>query len=164
MLITLDELYELVDYDPVGGVFKWHVSRKGVNAGDVIGSSQNRGYMRMMVRRRSYLLHRLAWFYVHGKWPNADIDHINGDRTDNRICNLREATRAQNLQNRTAASRSNKSGFLGVSANKNRWSSRIYLNGQLQYLGTFDTPEEARAAYLAAKPTYHSFSNPNRLL
>nr|WP_282097566.1 HNH endonuclease [Luteibacter sp. SG786] len=90
--------------------------------------------------------HRIAWFMAHGAWPIHDIDHINGDKSDNRLCNLREATRAQNLSN-LGKRANNSTGFKGVFKAKMRWKAQIQIRGKAVYLGQFGTREEASAAY-----------------
>jgi hypothetical protein len=87
------------------------------------------------------------------------IDHINGVSSDNRICNLREATISENGQNRKRG-KNNTSGFTGVSwhKSKNKWCSQIRVNGDLIALGSFDTPQEANDAYLLAKSKLHPFN------
>ena len=102
------------------------------------------------------LAHRVAWVMTHGEWPKEMIDHINGDRSDNRLCNLRQATRSQNLINSKLSSR-NSSGFRGVSwcSAKQKWDARIYSATKLRLLGRFKTKEEAIAAYAAAAAELH---------
>jgi len=100
---------------------------------------------------------RLAWFYVHGAWPDGQVDHINGDHTDNRLSNLRVLTNAQNAQNRSRARRNNSTGLLGVSYDKrdDRYRARIMVDGRMVSLGYHPTAHEAHAAYLEAKAALH---------
>jgi hypothetical protein len=100
--------------------------------------------------------HRAAWLYVHGKWPNGQIDHINGDRSDNRISNLRDVSHSVNQQNVHRPRRDNASGFLGVTRQKNLWTSQVTVSGKTLHLGLFKTPEEAASAYLEAKRKHHT--------
>ncbi len=104
-----------------------------------------------MVAGKMYKAHRLAWFYMTGEWPPDQIDHIDGDRDNNRLVNLRKATNAQNGAN-ARLSKNNSSGFKGVSFDTSvgRWRASIRRNRQLHYLGFFNTPEEAHAAYASA--------------
>ena len=114
------------------------------------------GYCIIRLDDRLYTAHRLAWLYVHGQWPTHQLDHINGNRQDNRLCNLRPATNAENAQNRTR--KSNTSGFPGVRKTNSKWTAEIKVNYKPIRLGRFDSPEAAYAAYLEAKRKYHPFS------
>lgn len=158
--LTADRLRKLVIYEPESGAFSWQpqVSRHRAKHGSLAikGSSTCGGYKSFCVDGRHYQAHRLAWLYVHGAWPEQFIDHINGDRTDNRIANLRVVTRAENAQNRRTASKHSKTRLLGVTPNWNKFMSRICVGGVDHYLGLFDTAEEAHKAYLDAKRRLHS--------
>lgn len=156
--ISLEELHHALDYDQNTGIFKWRFSIRRVDAGGIAGHQMPDGYWRIGFRKRYFLAHRLAWFYVYGEWPKGEIDHINRQRADNRISNLREATRGQNVHNRIVK---NKTGFRGVylSESKKKWYAQIKINGKSQHLGFFNTPEEASAAYkTAAKIHFDTFS------
>jgi hypothetical protein len=98
----------------------------------------------------------LVWLWVNGSWPIGEIDHIDGDKLNNRIANLRDVDRATNTQNSKKARRNNKSsGLLGSYKSGNRWQAQIRINGVCMTLGSFGTPEEAHAAYLGAKRLFH---------
>jgi len=157
--LSADRLREVLSYNPETGAFTWLVSRGRVAAGDLAGNLSVLGYFDIGVDGKLYGAHRLAWLYVHGEWPADQIDHINGARTDNRICNLRAVSHAQNNQNIRKAQANNKCGFLGVVWNeKNRkWRAKIKANGRALHLGYFDAAEEAHAAYLKAKAELHPF-------
>lgn len=103
------------------------------------------------------LAHRVAWLFATGSWPNGIIDHINGNGRDNRFDNLRVVTHSQNSQNKYKARADNVSGMLGVSCSKyaGRWVARININGKPKYLGTFGSPEDAHAVYMAEKSANH---------
>lgn len=118
-----------------------------------------KGYRRIFVRGCQYQAHRLAWLYVYGAWPDRHTDHINGIRHDNRICNLREATPAENAQNRKIHA-NNRSGFMGVGFHKSTgyWRAAISAFGVKRVLGYFKDPLTAHAAYLRAKEELHQFS------
>jgi len=114
--LTSARLRELLHYDSATGIFTRRIGVKGYAAGTQVGGPDSHGYIRIGLLRQRFLAHRLAWLYVHGRWPVADIDHINGVRTFNAIANLREATRSENLLNKQGVNpHCNKSGFLGVS-------------------------------------------------
>ncbi len=157
-MLTQSRLKELLRYDPDTGVFTWAVRRHGVRIGDVAGGVDFYGYLCIKIDGRLYKAHRLAWLYVYGKWPADQMDHINGVCDDNRLRNLREATHAQNEQNR-ALNANNVSGYPGVSWHKRdrKWQSQIGFEGRGKHLGYFDDPESAYAAYLSAKAKLHTF-------
>jgi len=158
--LSAARLRELLCYDPETGVFVWCVSNgKRAIAGRPAGGISRNGYLRISLENARHYAHRLAWLYVHGVWPQGQIDHINGVKTDNRIANLREATASQNGQNRSTARADSGSGMIGVRLNpmSGRWGAEIVKGGQKHSLGYFDTPDAAHAAYLAAKRELHEF-------
>lgn len=158
--LTAALLRELFDYGTDTGLFTRKVSTTNrVKVGDVAGAKNQKGYINIMVCGRLHPAHRLAWLYVHGIWPQGQIDHINGIRDDNRIGNLREATNAQNKQNMHGARSDSKTGLLGVRWNDRHqcWQARIMVDGKGRHLGNFDTAEDAHAAYLSAKRELHEF-------
>jgi hypothetical protein len=153
--ITQEYLKALLDYDRETGVFAWKVKRRHIKAGSVAGSICE-GYINISIDKKLQKAHRLAWLYVNGEFPNGEIDHINGNRADNRIVNLRQVTRAQNMQNMDS-----KNGTCGTSYAKHisRWRAGIRKNGKRYNLGCFATQEEAHAAYLKAKQEMHEFQS-----
>lgn len=160
--LTAERLREVLDYDPDTGLFAWKGGRgRGYRR---VGTKHPLGYLRVCVDQRDYLAHRLAWLYVHGAWPPAQIDHRNGDRQDNRIANLRLATNPENHQNRKLQ-RNNRSGHPGVSQGYGgKWIARIKVGQEYTHLGTFDTFEEARDARIAAKAAAHTFNPVDRIV
>lgn len=139
---------QTVKYDPDTGEFV-RTERRGRHPSGVIrGSIDSYGYRQICLAGRYFLAHRLAWFWTFKEWPDCDIDHINGDRSDNRIVNLRLASRSQNGGN-TRKSAANTSGFKGVSLQNGRWKAQICFNRKKLHIGMFATPEAAHAAYLA---------------
>jgi len=160
IILTAERLREALSYDQETGIFTWLVSPNfRVKVGDAAGCGHHTGYRRIVIDGVSHQAHRLAWLYVQGYFPTNIMDHINGDRADNRIFNLREATDAENNQNKIS-SRNSTSKYLGVSWSKqrNKWLATIHVNRKQRYLGQFATEEEAYAAYCAAKAEFHAFN------
>tara|TARA_R110000851_G_C12742854_1_gene531107 strand:+ start:57 stop:551 length:495 start_codon:yes stop_codon:yes gene_type:complete len=162
-MLTQDLLKEFIFYDLVTGGLTWLKSpAKRVRAGDVVASINKNGYIRITLKGKHYLGHRLAWFYLFGVWPNQ-IDHINGVRTDNRIENLRDVIPADNSKNR-ALGKSNKSGVIGVRwvHQHSRWTAQISVNGKNKALGYFKEKELAIKARLDAESEYGYHKNHGR--
>lgn len=145
--LRAEHVREGLSYDALTGQFRWARPGPKVTVGSIAGTVI-RGYCMIHFRGVDYHAHRLAWLYVHGSWPSGDVDHRNGNRLDNRIENLREATRSQNCANMGVA-RHNSSGFKGVSYNRltGRWHAYISHEGRRHHLGLFGTVEAAAAAY-----------------
>lgn len=155
--LTHQRLISLLSYDPSNGSFTWRVSSGRQAAGTIAGRPHNKGYWTVTIGGFHFYAHRLAWFYVWGKWPSGVIDHRNRKRSDNRISNLRDVTQSQNLQNQQEPKSNNKSGYLGVSFFKIKkpWVAEIQVAGKRMRLGYFSTAEEASAAYQKAKSEFH---------
>ena len=153
--LTLEKIGGRLIYDRAVGKFYWTCGRrKGFEA----GGFNAYGYRVIVIDAVAFQVHRLVWFYEHGAMPKNQIDHINGNRSDNRIENLREATPAQNMQNRRTARKGSPSKLIGVvKPARGRCFATISFNGKRVYLGKFDTPEEAHEAYLKAKRELHEF-------
>lgn len=158
--LTQELLRHLLCYDKDTGIFTWNTKpmKSRVCIGHAAGNMTNKGYWEIRISGFSYKAHRLAWMHVHGLFPSDQLDHINGNRSDNRICNLREATNSQNQQNKQAEQKNTKSGLVGVSPNGSGWRAKIVLNGKVHHLGTFKTPKLAQEAYINAKDRLHVFS------
>jgi hypothetical protein len=158
MELTVDQLRDTFDYDANTGVFVWKIRpSKAVKAGDVAGCTEKRiGYITIGIAGRIYKAHRLAWLYVYGSWPKGLIDHINGNKADNRIDNLRDVFADGNSQNVRKPNKRNKSGFMGVIWFQNKWRASMSVNGKSKWLGDYSTPEEAHQVYLEAKRKYHA--------
>lgn len=159
--LTIDRLKESLNYCPDTGIFtrlatvgrcdRW-------KAGSEVGHLTKHGYIQIWLDGKSYLAHRLAWFYVTGEWPKELLDHADGDRSNNRICNLRECDDALNMQNIRRAHSDNSTGLLGVKRlGSGRFWARIFVDKKEVSLGVFDTPEDAHEAYLTAKRENHQF-------
>lgn len=146
---------ELLMYDPTSpSGLRWKVDgyRNTYKAGDVAGCTHSgvTGYYQIVVRGKKYMSHRVVYFLVYGEWPDT-VDHINGNRKDNRIENLRAATKRQNLCNLTKAR-----GFY-FAKQPGKFVAQICNYGKNRTIGSFDTALDARAAYLRAKLEEHSF-------
>lgn len=153
--LTHSRLIEKLAYEPDTGVFRWRHDTRGAKAGTIAGSVVGRGYRKLKIDRKQYWAHRLAWFYVHGEWPTSAIDHRDHNKDNNAITNLRDAGKNINSQNLIAAQRRNKTGLLGVSAHRKKWAAKLLADGKKVWLGVFDTPELAHAAYVQAKRIHH---------
>lgn len=158
MALTVARLKELLEYDPETGVFRSKINRGRAIAGKVLGGT--RGYSQIVIDRRNYKGHHLAWLYVYGEWPSSGLDHINGVVGDNRIANLRLASQQQNVWNK-GPSKNNTSGFKGVSLHRGtgKWRATITVNRQQKSLGHFATPEAAYDVYCSkAKEVFGEFA------
>lgn len=153
--LTQKRLKQVLSYDFYTGIFTWNIYKKCVRKGDIAGRVESNGYSKIGIDYKSYLSHRLAWFYVYGYWPGV-IDHIDRNRSNNAIDNLREVTPAENLQNMGITKR-NTTGHVGVSfrPERNKYHAQICANGKRIHLGYFETAELAGMAYLSAKQKYH---------
>ena len=157
--LTAERVRELLKYDAETGLFQRKLKTTGVYiaCGGVDSIS---GYVRAWLDNRQYSLHRVAWLYVTGQWPEFYIDHIDGDKTNNRFSNLRDVPHSVNAQNLTRFAKKTKSGLLGVNivrgALGDKWTAHISTNRALIHLGTFASPEDAQAAYIQAKRERHA--------
>lgn len=147
--LTQERLKGLLRYDPETGAFSYPPSRRKPN-GRPAGCARGNGYWFIRIAGRAYYAHRLAWLYMTGEWPSEFVDHINADKADNRWSNLRQASNAQNIQNRPFYG--NRAGLKGAHfvEREGVYASSIRVNGKLKYLGRFITAQAANAAYEAA--------------
>lgn len=160
-LPNFERVLEMLYYDANTGIFVWAKSpNTKMKVGSEAGAAMRSGYLTIKIDGQGYVAHRLAWLYVTANDPgHLLIDHINGDRVDNRFQNLRLVTHSQNVYNRNYTK--NKTGFVGVSkcSGVERWFSTIGTGKDRQYLGTFASPELASAAYQAkAKELFGEFA------
>jgi hypothetical protein len=142
------QMFERLKYTPEDGKVWWvkHPRRSTAN-GTEAGNMMQNGYRKLKFCGKQYLTHRVAWLLHYGSWPIGDIDHIDGNPSNNRLDNLRDVSHSINLQNRKSATRKNKTGFLGVVKRKNKYAAHITKNGKQVYLGLFETAEFAHQAY-----------------
>jgi hypothetical protein len=163
-MITQKQLKTLLHYNPNTGQFRALVTRgnkpKPCIAGQIItGHKDGGGYLRIWIYGRQYSAHRLAWLYMYGSLPQM-LDHKNGNRSDNRIDNLRQATRTQNCIN-ARRYKNNTTGFKGVTKlNNGSFRAQTMHNKKGIHLGLFDSAQAAHAAYVAAVKELHGeFAN-----
>ena len=154
--MDFDRVRELFDYDPITGI----VTRRKTTApmwkfGQIVGCPDRHGYLLVRVDGVLHKLHRMIWLWMTGELPILDIDHVDRDGSNNSWENLREATKSQNLSNRTKQS-NNTSGFKGVSWNKqnSKWAAKINVEGRQLHLGFRDTPVECYRLYVDAARKY----------
>lgn len=144
-MLTQSKLKELLHYNPESGIFTWKVSlNRKIKIGSIAGTKNKYwGYIYIGLKQKKYRAHRLAWFYMTGRWPKG-IDHDNHIRDDNRWFNLKEATQSKNTKNQSLR-KDNKSGFTGVCwCDKwKKWVAKINVNGKTKYLGNSDNLSEA---------------------
>jgi hypothetical protein len=149
------ELLERIDYDPLTGVFS---RRYGARKGPIKGYVLPSGYVYICVGGGNQYAHRLAVFYMTGKWPEGDVDHDDQDKSNTRWKNLIPCTKTYNQHHRPRLNKNNTSGYAGVRKNGNNWSANITVGGKHIYLGTWPTKEEANQHREAAKRQLHEWS------
>lgn len=156
--MKIEKAKSVWSYDPETGVVSWN-AREGA----VAGSKNSNGYIIIQFEGRAYKAHRLAWMIFHGTVPNGDVDHINGDRTDNRISNLRVVSRSVNMRNARRPS-NNTSGVTGVYWDKSKgcWRSLIKVHGKSMNLGHFDRFDDAVDARKTAEVRHGFHENHGR--
>jgi hypothetical protein len=154
-MLTQQRLQELLHYDQATGAFtsNSYPQRKS----GPLGSINGRGYRHIRLDGKSYQMHRLAWLHVHGHFPDGMIDHIDGDRMNNALANLRVVTPSENLQNQRHAHADSLTGLLGVDFHKakGRYRARIRIGGRQQDIGHYACPVAAHQAYLDKKREVH---------
>jgi hypothetical protein len=152
--LTHERLKQVLNYEAETGAFTWAKPLTiWQKVGDPAGTA-HRGYTRISIDGEQHMAHRLAWYYVHGEWPERFLDHANGVKTDNRLANLRQATQGQNNNNRRAWG---KSAFKGVSWSSahGKWAACIQANKVKKHLGFFTDEREAAEAYIFASIELH---------
>lgn len=154
--IPVERLHELLECDPDTGTLTWRRKRLGIKRNRQAGHRRKDGYWIIGIERKEYLVHRVIWAMSHGEWPVEEIDHANGDPSDNRLRNLRPATHSQNIFSQRISTR-NRSGYIGVSwsKQKQKWWAKVGL----KHVGFFDRLEDAAMARrLAAKHAFGEFA------
>lgn len=161
--LTQQQLKSVIKYVPICGLFLYTKNYPGTLKGGTVASRHAAdGYEYVSIYGKSYRAHRVAWLYTYGEWPPSQIDHVDGNPSNNRLENLRLATNAQNQQNRKIAS-NNTSGAKGVTKTGERFSARIGIGGKSKHLGTFGTVNAAADAYkAAAEELFGEFSRPEK--
>lgn len=171
-------ILQYLDYDADTGIFTWksrdasmftlttdaYKAREACRwntrfAGRTAGKIEGKGYLQTSINGKSYMLHRLAWIIMSGSDAEQQIDHIDGDKTNNRWANLRAATQHQNMWNR-GKRKNNSTGFTGVTPKRGKFEAYIDVNGKRNFLGTFTTAEEASSAYKRASISLHGEFSP----
>lgn len=147
--ITWEELIKVLDYNTDTGIFTWKENRsqKAV-IGSCAGSANSSGHLQIGLGGKQYLAHRLAWFYCFKEWPIKDLDHIDRDKKNNSIYNLRELSRSDNTRNTNSRS---SSGYKNVYIDKGKFVGRVWLNNKWHSCGRFSTSEEANEAVISYK-------------
>jgi hypothetical protein len=156
-MVTQERLKELFSYDPMTGIFVHRISRGPARVGHRAGSPSGHGYRKIVIDYERFYEHHLAWLYIYGEWPD-ELDHVDRDGNNNRISNLRKASRSQNNVNSMFA----KKGAY-FDRRTNRWFSKIQVNHRSVWLGDFCTAEEAHDAYSQALTQYYGDFVPHEM-
>ena len=149
--VPIDRLHELFTITEQGGL-----TRIASGRGNAVGTLDTTGYLKTQVDGVRLRVHRVVFAMSNGVWPDGEVDHIDGNRLNNRPENLRVVSRSENAMNQRRARADNQSGLLGVTFNAGAWAARISAAGKVRYLGRYPSPESAHMAYLAAKREIHS--------
>lgn len=158
--LTSDYIKSILDYNESTGIWTWvRPTSNRVQCGDIAGRVMNNGYRYIHINGQSYAAHRLAFLWVTGNLPKQDVDHINGIKLDNSWNNLRDATRSQNLFNRSAY-RTNILGIKNVSQKDGKYRVRLSVNGVQKQIGIYEDLELAQLVAIEARNLYHGkFAN-----
>ncbi len=154
--LTADDVRRLFNYvTETGKLIRAVRTSNRIRVGDEAGQKNTTGHLQCRVHGRLYLVHRLIWMFVHGKFPEGEIDHIDGNKENNRLCNLRDVSHTENMQNIKKAFAGSKTGLLGAYPHKatGKFAAAIRMNGKQIHLGLFETSADAHAEYLRAKRT-----------
>ena len=154
----MQDIKEYLSYNPEKGIFTWVKNTgKQDKLNKIAGHTAINGYVYIQYKNKTYLAHRLAWYFSYGYIPDCDIDHKNEDKDDNRLENLRLDVNRENEQNNSSCK--------GVSwiTSRTKWQAAIMVKGKGKFLGYYNTYEEAREVYLCAKRKYHPFWVENKI-
>jgi hypothetical protein len=149
--ISIKELREKLKFNEKTGQLIWAKASGRMAAGSVAGHAHKGGYWRLLINGEKYPAHRVGWAIFYGEWPTHQLDHIDGNKANNAISNLRLATPSMNQLYNNNARKNNSIGFLGVRVMGRKFGAQVKVNSKINYLGLFDTPQDAHSAYLAAK-------------
>jgi len=157
MTVTQRDVKDTFEYDPDTGVCTWKIYRLKAAPGEPIDERYvyKDGYIVISLKNKAHMLHRLIWLWMTGDWPKNQIDHLNGDKLDNRWENLKDVTQHQNLCNKGAYKKESPEPTGVRKEGKNTWSAILTVQGTQMNLGRFDDPEKAHNAYLQAKLLFH---------
>lgn len=161
MPLTADYVRSILEYDPLTGVFRWRerpelrASRNTRFGGKVAGGPDVRGYTIISINRRQIKAHRPAWLHVYGKFPSSGLDHINRDKADNRIENLREGGQDRNALNRSFNLNNTTGGKGVIRTSSGKFMARVQRKGYHKYCKVFETLEDASFAYDVAAHLIH---------
>lgn len=158
--LTHAEVIAAITYDPHTGELRRRVRSGKAAAGALCNTVNWKGYIEFPVNNVLVRAHRLAFFIVNGRWPIDQIDHIDGNKQNNSLANLREVDNRTNCENKKSRNKNNTSGFPGVVSRGKKWEARIGCSGKLLYLGLFETPQLAHAAYIESKKQLHKGYQP----
>jgi len=155
-MLTKEKVLELCQYDQTTGHLYWIFGNNQTRQKPLVGSVTKHGYRRAKINGVNTMVHRVVFLIETGRWPEGPLDHINGDKLDNRFCNLREVTASQNNCNRPKA-KNGTSLKKGVSYHDStgKWRARITLQKRIVSLGLYENEEDAHAAYCKAAEQLH---------
>lgn len=156
----LIRVLQKIEYNPKTGVFIRKVDSSWAKAGDICGATNSKGYIEFNILGKLVRAHRLAFFIMTGRWPTLTIDHIDGDKKNNRWANLREVDNKTNCENKKSINRNNTSGFTGVRAKNGGYEARIKSGGKLISLGVFGSTQQAHEMYMKNKVQLHKGYQP----
>jgi hypothetical protein len=164
--LTFEKAARFFSYNPDTGEIRVKVKRPYVRkeVGEIATNWLANGYTGFHFEKELYMGHRVAWLLTYGEWPKDQLDHIDRDKRNNRIANLRECDTAENHQNQDTVTRKGTSRYLGVCKPTDRegWRAQITVNGKQNYLGMYRCETAAYVAYCRAKPSTHTFVSADR--